>query len=357
MKKKILIVDDSALMRSVICDIINSDKRYKVEDRVTNGLEALKFLKHKEYDAVILDVNMPVMDGIELLKILQKENIPAKVLMASTDTLEGAKVTLEALELGAMDFIHKPSTIAEMRLEDFKAQLLELLSVIVDAKPMQNVEKTTKVVPNVLQPLKEIGEGPKGKKIVAIACSTGGPKALQTIIPLLPKELDAPVVIVQHMPKDFTATLAQRLNSISNLTVTEAQEGDVLEKGHAYIARGGIHMKVVQKGERHVIHYSDEPAREGVKPCANYLYESLSTCNYENILGVVLTGMGLDGTEGIKNLKTCKEVCVYAQSEDTCVVYGMPKGVVKAGVVNKIVPLPQIAQEITFYMGVKKDGC
>lgn len=190
------------------------------------------------------------------------------------------------------------------------------------------------------------------KKIVAIATSTGGPKALQTLIPLLPANLSAPILIVQHMPEGFTKALADRLDALSKVTVKEAEEGDVLENGHVFISRGGKHMNAVRTGERHRIHYTDEPLREGVKPCANYMYESLADCDYDEIVCAVLTGMGADGTAGIINLKKKKQVTVFAQKEETCVVYGMPRSIVLAGLVERELSLQQIAQEITKSVGV-----
>lgn len=191
-----------------------------------------------------------------------------------------------------------------------------------------------------------------GKKIVAIATSTGGPKALQVLIPLLPVNLNAPILIVQHMPEGFTKALADRLDVLSEVTVKEAEEGDVLENGHVFLARGGRHMNAVKTGERHRIHYTDEPPREGVRPCANYMYESLADCGYEEIICVVLTGMGADGTAGIINLNKKKRITVFAQKEETCVVYGMPRSIVLAGLVERELTLEQIAQEITKSVGV-----
>lgn len=191
-----------------------------------------------------------------------------------------------------------------------------------------------------------------GRKLVAIASSTGGPKALQSLIPKLPSNLNAPVLIVQHMPAGFTEALAGRLDSLSELSVKEAAEGDAVQKGHAYLARGGRHMNTAVTAGRLVIHYTDEPPREGVRPCANYMYESLMNSDYDEIVCVVLTGMGADGTEGIRNLKRKKKVTVIAQNEETCIVYGMPRSVVVAGLADREVPLTQIANEIIKNVGV-----
>ena len=356
--KNILVVDDSALMRRVVCDIIDSDERFHVQDRATNGLEALELLKQKSYDAVILDVNMPRMNGLELLKELQRQKISARIMMVSTDTSEGAKTTLDALELGALDFVHKPGTAMDCRTDVFKERLLRTLSAVVDSR-IQTFSKPTftreTVKPAVKMP-DLAGKRPvavSGNKIVALASSTGGPKALQSVIPRLPKNLKASVVIVQHMPVGFTASLAERLNSLSEIRVKEAAEGDVLENGVVYISMGGKHLNVVPDAGKYKIHYSDEPSREGVKPCANYMYESLRESKFDQIVCVVMTGMGADGTKGIINLKEKKKLHVIAQDAETCAVYGMPRSVVNAGLADQVVPLEQIAQEIIMNVGVR----
>ena len=189
-------------------------------------------------------------------------------------------------------------------------------------------------------------------KIVAIASSTGGPKALQTLIPLLPQNLNAPVLIVQHMPAGFTEALATRLNELSPIAVKEAADGEVIQNGTVYLARGGRHMNIAKCLRGHVVHYTDEPPREGVRPCANYMYESLADCGYEEVICAVLTGMGSDGTVGIRNLKQKKNVSVFVQDEASCTVYGMPRSVVNSGLAVKGIPLTQIAQEIIKNVGV-----
>ncbi|MBQ7775001.1 MAG: chemotaxis response regulator protein-glutamate methylesterase [Lachnospiraceae bacterium] len=359
MKKKILLVDDSALMRRVICDIINSDERFEVVDKAANGLEAFDLLSRKTYDAVVLDVNMPKMNGLQLLQELRKFKIPAKVMMASTDTREGAKTTLDALELGALDFIHKPDNALDCRVDSFKQDMLRILEVVVNSKaPSFETEQkkfqNRMTVQKVVDIAKKHNVKSAGKKLVAIASSTGGPRALQAVIPKLPADLSAPVLIVQHMPKGFTASLAERLNGLSEVNVKEAAEGDELLPGNVYLAMGGQHMNVKCLGQgKYTIHYSDEPTREGVKPCANYMYESLQDSQFDEILCVVMTGMGADGTVGIKNLKAKKKVHVIAQDQETSTVYGMPKSVVNAGLSDQIVPLEEIAQEIILNVGVK----
>lgn len=189
-------------------------------------------------------------------------------------------------------------------------------------------------------------------KIVAIACSTGGPRALLEVIPKLPKDFSVPVVIVQHMPDGFTETLANRLDSLSVLPVTEASEGDVLKPGHVYIAKAGKHMKIVRSGNEHRIHLTEEEYREGVRPCANYMYESLADCGYYEVVCVVLTGMGADGTEGIEYLQKHKKIKIIIENKESCVVYGMPGSIEKHKLRHKSVDLKYIANEIILNVGV-----
>ncbi len=356
--KKILIVDDSALMRRVLYDIITSDTRFQPVDRAVNGLEAFDMISRNNYDAVVLDVNMPKMNGLELLRKLRQYKIPVRVVMASTATQEGAKTTLDALELGALDFVHKPDNAADCRVDTFRKRLLQMLNVAVESEMpvFEAVEpaKPPTVDRKLADILKRSTVSTAGKKIVALASSTGGPKSLQAVIPKLPAGLNAPVLLVQHMPKGFTASLAERLNVMSEVTVKEAAEGMELENGTVYVAMGGQHMNVrTAPGGKYTIHLSDEPNREGVKPCANYMYESLMDSNFDSVVCVVMTGMGADGTEGIRNLESKKNVHVIAQDQATSVVFGMPKSVISAGLADQVVPLDQIAQEIVLHVGVQ----
>lgn len=386
--KKILVVDDSALMRRVLCDIINSDKRFQVTAKAADGLEAFDLLTREQFDAVVLDVNMPRMNGLELLRELNKFKIPVRVLIASTESSEGAAVTLEALELGALDFIEKPGTSFGCRGEEFTNSFLETLYAVCSSRLVKYENKPGPAVrPQRPADRKQNASGGRvlsgmpggtraaadsrnlsgenmsrmrpsaprgGSRIVAIASSTGGPKALQEVIPLLPRELDAPVLLVQHMPKGFTNSLAMRLNDLSQIQVKEAQEGEILQKGVAYVAMGGKHLNIQPKAAgTYVVHYSDEPPREGVKPSANYMYESLMDSDFSEIVCVVLTGMGADGTAGIRSLKKKKELYVITQDPDSCVVYGMPKSVVNAGLSDQETPLGEIARRVTERVGVR----
>ena len=358
MKKNILIVDDSALMRRVLCDIINTDSTFQATDVCKDGLEAYERLKTTHYDAVLLDVNMPRMDGLELLKKLQKDNIRATVIMVSTATVKEAKVTMLAFELGAVDFVTKPTNIIEAKGDVFKESLLSVLSAVLKT---QSIVRTMKPQEEPVQavsrdksgiPVKSVPSN--GNRLIALACSTGGPKALQSIIPYLPKNLNAPIVLVQHMPEGFTKSMADRLNELSKISVKEAEEGDILQKGWVYVAPGGKHMEVVKTADgRHKITFNDMPAIGGLKPCANITYQSLTKSGYDEIVCVVLTGMGADGTKGILALEKEKPIYVIAQNAQTCVVYGMPKAIYEAGVVDEVVPLTEVASTIIKRVGVQ----
>lgn len=194
-------------------------------------------------------------------------------------------------------------------------------------------------------------------KIVAIASSTGGPRALQMVLTELPADFEFPVLVVQHMPEGFTDTLAGRLNELCGIRVKEAAEGEEIKSSTVYLSKGGKHMTVVPSQDgRHAIHYLDDPVREGVKPCANYLYESLQNCRYEQVICAVLTGMGADGTEGILALRQVKPVYVIAQDRDTSTVYGMPKNIVQAGAADVELPLGKIGQEIVRESRSRQNG-
>ena len=395
MAKKILVIDDSALMRRVISDIINEGNDYEVAAIAKDGLEGFDMIVSNPnlYSAIILDINMPKMNGLELLQKLQKNHIEQTVIVVSTVAKEGAKETIQALEYGAFDFVTKPENYFETKGNDFKRRIHDMLNIATSSRA--SVERTKPAVSRITQSGSKLSSSltsrlssdkkasndaisalrkrnevydtlpPKvnpakftniksgTRKVVALACSTGGPKSLQQVIPMLPKNLDAGVVLVQHMPAGFTASLAARLNEISDINVKEGADGDVIQKGWVYIAPGGKHIKVVKKAAEYVIKLNDEPPIDGLRPCANVMYKSLVQCNYDEITCVVLTGMGADGTEGIKALSAGKKkIHVIAQDEESCVVYGMPKAIAETGLVDEVVPLNKIAETITKNVGV-----
>ena len=352
--KNILIVDDSALMRKVLCDIINEDELFHVKDICKDGLEAYDMIKNNAYDLVLLDINMPRFNGLDLLERLRREDIQARIVIISALTTANAETTIQALERGAIDFIAKPENIIESKGDNFKENFWKVIKGAMHA-PMKNPVRPAMSAKNTT------GNGGvkkkaivTGEKIVAIACSTGGPKALQQVVPYLAENLNAPVVIVQHMPEGFTSSLAERLDELSKVKVKEAEDGEELKKGVVYISRGGKHLLVKRiTGNTHVIEYGDQPAVSGLKPYANYMYESLRNSGYGEITCVVLTGMGNDGTNGIVSLQKSKPIHTIAQDEKTSVVYGMPKAVMLANVVDEVVPLKEIAQAINKNVGVQ----
>ncbi len=352
MKKNILVVDDSALMRRIMCDIINTVSDYQATDYCRDGLEAYEKLKTKNYDGVVLDINMPRMNGLELLERLRKEHIQANVVVVST--INSADVTILAIERGAIDFIQKPTNVIEAKGEEFKSNLISVLNALFDSKAGRKPGRPSGKPRVTGGNVRERKKTTAGNKLVALACSTGGPKALQRVIPYLPKNLDAPVVLVQHMPAGFTKSMADRLNELSTVTVTEAVDREPVEKGHVYIAPGGRHMEVVRGTDGvHRISLNDMPPIGGLRPCANVMYESLAKAGYDEIVCVVLTGMGGDGTNGIRTLSKSRQVHVIAEDEASCVVYGMPRAVAEAGLVDEVVSLADVAKTITKNVGVK----
>ena len=323
MKSNILIVDDSALLRRVECDIINSDNKLQATDTCKDGLEALEKLRTQKYDAVILDINMPRMNGLEVLSHLQKESIKTPVVVVSTLTIEGADEAIKSLELGAFDFVTKPNNIIEAKGNQFKETLLRVVYAAVRITPAHSASRNLTVVEKKAGAIVNKHKAAGSNKIVAIASSTGGPKALQSVIPFLPAELLAPVVLVQHMPAGFTKSMAERLNELSQVQVKEASNGEVLKP------------------------------ISGLKPCANIMFDSLTSSNYDEVVCVVLTGMGADGTNGILSLGKSKPIYVIAQDEKSSVVYGMPRAIYEAGVVDEVVTLSDVAKAITKNVGVK----
>lgn len=400
-KKNILIVDDSALMRRVESDIIKSDERFDVTDTATNGLEAFDLVTRnsKKYDAVVLDINMPKMNGIEFLEALEKQRIKQKIIIVSTLAKDGAAETIRALELGAFDYVTKPDSFVDAMSDAFKGKLLQCLMYatslvedkatdLIKSTPKVEVKKTEekpvrKPAAPVVTPAAPVTKPSSGfvspmnprailsetfaprkphktvtsanaKRLIAIASSTGGPKALQQVICKLPKNINAPILIVQHMSEGFTKSLAARLNELSEVKVVEAVGGEHLENGTVYLAKGGSQMRVVKKGSEYVIDINTaEPARNGLKPCADIMMESLANLVFDDITCVVLTGMGGDGTMGIRQLNEVSNIYVIGQDEATSTVYGMPKVVYEAGLTDVVLPLGKIAEEITKNVGVQ----
>lgn len=351
---KVLVVDDSAFMRKVISDILGSDEGIEVLDTARDGKEALLKVKELKPDVVTLDVEMPVMDGLSCLKeMLRTEQVA--VIMLSSLTMEGAKSTLQALEDGAIDFITKPSNIFDIKGEEKRNELIEKVKMARNIrKPVKEGTLRRARTDMVPKQSPSTFTSANGRFIVAIGTSTGGPKALQSVIPQIPGNVPAAFLVVQHMPPGFTKSLADRLNSMSEVTVKEAEDGETVRDGHVYIAPGDYHMLVENTGSGLKIRLSQSPPAGGHRPAVNVMMEALSNTGLTNIIGVIMTGMGGDGSEGLKLLKSINRAYNIAQDEKTCVVYGMPKVAVQTGAVDAVVPLHEITGHIMKIMGVQK---
>lgn len=344
---KLLVVDDSAFMRKAIENMVKSAPDIQIVGFARNGKEAVELAEKLNPDVITLDIEMPVMDGLEALKQIMSK-CPTSVIMVSSLTFEGAEATLKALELGAVDFLTKDKSFASfgvMKLEDQIIQKIRQFGTKKFFKRL-NINQTVQTTSTSYTPKVKAGLG--NKKIVAIGVSTGGPQSLQKVIPSLPTTLNRPVLVVQHMPPNFTASLANRLNSLSQLTVVEAQGKEKLEPNTVYIAKGGFHLKIKKVGPNYYTEVTNEPSNVLHIPSVDIMVESVAESFGKDGLGVIMTGMGSDGLKGLQKLKKLGGA-VIAQNQETCVVYGMPRAVVEAGIADEVVPLEAIANTIVSY--------
>ncbi len=344
---KVLIVDDSAFMRNALSSMLSSDPEIQIVGKARDGLEAIELIEKLRPDIVTMDVEMPRMDGITALKHIMEKN-PVPVIMVSSLTVEGAKVTLDAFDLGAVDFIPKNLSDLSVNIVKIREILIDKIKHIARAGIIRKRIRPT-TAPRTIEipksmPVRTTGERRVG--IVSIGTSTGGPKALQEIIPKLPKDFPTPIVIAQHMPPNFTGPFAERLNQLSQITVKEAEEGEPLKPGVALIAPGRGHMRVSRpRGILTVVTISENKEEFIYRPSVDALMFSVSEFFPGRALGVILTGMGNDGCKGLIEVKKTGGR-IFAQNEDTCVVYGMPKAVVDAGIADKILAIEEMAGEI-----------
>ncbi len=347
---KVLVVDDSAFMRNAISNMLSSDPQIQVIGTARDGLEAIAKVKTLKPDIVTLDVEMPRMDGIEALRHIMAEN-PLPVVMVSSLTSEGAEETLEALEIGALDFIPKNLSNLSVNILKIKETLLEKIKYLA----RRGIVRRARVVPPPKPQLEEaaakVAQAPKitGERrmgVVAIGTSTGGPKALQEILPRLPGNFPVPIVIAQHMPPNFTGPFSQRLNQLSQLEVREARDGDVLRPGLVLVAPGNGNMRVVRTGTIETVTRISENQEEFIyRPSVDALLLSVAEVYPGRTLSVILTGMGNDGLEGVRAVKSSGGR-VFAQEGATCVVYGMPRAIIENGLADKILPIDAIAGEL-----------
>ncbi|HEX7524214.1 MAG TPA: chemotaxis response regulator protein-glutamate methylesterase [Candidatus Deferrimicrobium sp.] len=342
---RVLIVDDSAFMRNALTKMLSSDPEITVVGTAWNGLDAIEKVAELKPDLVTMDIEMPRMDGIEALRRIMATN-PVPVIMVSSLTTEGARATLDALDLGAVDFVPKNLSDLSVNIVKVREILIEKVKQIGRQVPGRRRPSRPAPASAAPAPLRSVYRTERRIGIVAIATSTGGPKALQCVIPMLPKDLSVPVIIVQHMPPAFTGPFAQRLNEISGLTVKEAEEGEPLRPGIVLVAPGRGHLSV-RKGRpgENVVAVSENRPDLIYRPSADVMMSSIAEMYPGRALGVILTGMGNDGEKGMRSIKSSGGRTI-AQDEETCVVYGMPRAVVEAGLADKVVPLGEVAGEI-----------
>jgi len=346
---KVLVVDDSAFIRTIVSDMLGSDSRIEVVATARDGQEAIEKVTKLNPDVVTLDVEMPRLDGLAALGYIMSE-CPTPVVMLSAYTRSGSETTLKALEYGAVDFVLKPSGPASSNIREVKEELLAKVKIAaaVDVKKLKFLLPKSRVVKHRPKAVTA-----RGGKVIAIGASTGGPQALTEILPKFPGDIPAGLLIVQHMPAGFTKSFAQRLNESSMIRVKEAEEGDIVRPGQALVAPGNYHMivhnpsAVNNDGSREpmTIGLNQGPRLHGVRPSVNIMMESVASLYGENSVGVLLTGMGSDGAQGMKLIKE-KLGKTIAEDESSCVVFGMPKAAIDAGVVDKVVTRSQVVEAI-----------
>lgn len=359
MKVRVLVVDDSGFFRRRITEILSGDERLEVVGGAENGIEALRQVKKLRPDVVTMDIEMPVMDGISAVRRIMAEQ-PTPILMFSTLTYEGGKATLDALEAGAVDFLPKRfEDMAKDRESGAKTlcarvyQLGHKESGGSSAAPLADVAKPAPVPPasptagvsrvaSRHAPQREEADGkPQDVKLVAIGASTGGPVALQQVLMALPADFPAPIIIVQHMPANFTKAFAERLDQQCSIAVKEAEDGDLLLPGRALLAPGGKQVVLERKGARTAVSVQDGKPEMTYKPSVDIAFGSASRAFRNGVLAIVLTGMGADGREGARLLKE-SGACVWAQDEESCVIYGMPAAVVQSNLADRVLPVREI---------------
>ncbi|MGR5350940.1 protein-glutamate methylesterase/protein-glutamine glutaminase [Vibrio sp. DNB22_19_2] len=370
---KVLVVDDSSFFRRRVSEIINSESRLEVIDVAVNGREAVEKAKSLKPDVITMDIEMPVMDGITAVREIMATS-PTPILMFSSLTHDGAKATLDALDAGALDFLPKKfEDIARNRDEAVSLLQQRVIQIASKRAFLRRPIAKPAAMPasSISRPLASRMAAPtastlsrplaakfraSGKKyqLTAIGTSTGGPVALQKILTRLPVNYPHPIVLIQHMPATFTAAFASRLNTLCKIQVKEAQDGDVLQAGVAYLAPGGKQMMVDGRAGATRLRIIDGGDRMNYKPCVDVTFGSAAKVYGDKVLSMVLTGMGADGREGARMLKTAGST-IWAQDEESCVVYGMPQSVAKAGISTEDLPLDRIAERMLVEVGLAQE--
>ncbi|RIZ56914.1 chemotaxis response regulator protein-glutamate methylesterase [Vibrio sp. PID23_8] len=370
---KVLVVDDSSFFRRRVSEIINSESRLEVIDVAVNGREAVEKAKSLKPDVITMDIEMPVMDGITAVREIMATS-PTPILMFSSLTHDGAKATLDALDAGALDFLPKKfEDIARNRDEAVSLLQQRVIQIASKRAFLRRPIAKPAAMPasSISRPLASRMAAPtastlsrplaakfraSGKKyqLTVIGTSTGGPVALQKILTRLPVNYPHPIVLIQHMPATFTAAFASRLNTLCKIQVKEAQDGDVLQAGVAYLAPGGKQMMVDGRAGAARLRIIDGGDRMNYKPCVDVTFGSAAKVYGDKVLSMVLTGMGADGREGARMLKTAGST-IWAQDEESCVVYGMPQAVAKAGISTEDLPLDRIAERMLVEVGLAQE--
>lgn len=372
---KVLVVDDSVFFRRRVSEILNSHPQLEVIDTANNGKEALEKVQQLRPDVVTMDIEMPVMNGIDAAREIMRVR-PTPILMFSSLTHEGAKATLDALDAGAVDFLPKKfEDIARDREEAITLLQQRVISIsrhrvrpLLSQRPATSSlsASLTPATSNSATPLRAAAPAAENRpvrpaalntrrsgkvyQLVAIGTSTGGPVALQNILTKLPGNFPHPILLIQHMPATFTAAFASRLNNLCQINVKEAADGDVVQPGTAYLAPGGKQMVLDGRPGAMRIRILDGGERMNYKPCVDITFASCARQYRDKVLAVVLTGMGADGRDGAKLLHE-QGATIWAQDEESCVVYGMPQAIVKAGIAAEILPLERVAQRIMIEVG------
>jgi two-component system chemotaxis response regulator CheB len=337
---KVLVIDDSAYIRKVIRQILDKSPFLEVVGAAPNGLEALEMVKELKPDVITCDLIMPEMDGVSFIaEQMKRKPIPIVVVSIAS---ESGELALNALEAGAVSFIQKPTALATERVLEMSSELIEAVKEAA-AISLQALVNQPKTVPQIILPT---GAKNSSVELIVIGISTGGPQGLKSVIPALPADFPVPVAIVLHMPVGYTELYAQKLNEISNLNVTEAHEGDELVKGSVLLAPAGRHL-IIRRGRdgRAIAHLDAKPFDTPHRPAVDVLFESAADTFGEHVLGIVMTGMGSDGKVGSAWIKS-KGGKIITETEETCIVYGMPRSVVEAGLSDLQVPLYDMANKI-----------
>lgn len=365
-KIKTLIVDDSAFMRKLIQDILSVSARIEIVGTARNGEDALKKIKELTPDVVTMDVEMPVLDGLEALKLIMKE-APVPVVMLSSTTKEGAENTFLAMQYGAVDFIAKPSGAISLDLQKVGKELIEkvisaskaniknlLNNTPVKKRTELHAEEYSKIdlkASSSKRPIANMKWKPAAKKLICIGTSTGGPRALQNVLTKFPADIKAPILVVQHMPPGFTKSLAARMDALSQIAVKEAEDGELLQNGTAYIAPGGYHLKIrTAEASRLAVQLDQSPPENGHRPSVDILFKSAGSHQEYAKIAVIMTGMGADGTKGIIELKNRGNVMAIVESEETSIVYGMPKAAFATKLIDEVQNVEDIADAIMKYV-------